>query len=61
MIKFFLIISILLFLFGCTNDQNKIANVKSEDINSIQNLTFEQFKKIIIIYSEQSDFPDINN
>ena len=50
---------LLLFLLSCTapivND-----NVKKETLNFNEDLTFDEFKKLLIKYGEASSYPSID-
>ena len=67
--KNFFVIILFFCLFSCSFDNQsgvwneKINNVQLSNINVSdlnKDITFEEYKKIIIIYGKHSEFPDIN-
>ncbi len=66
--KNFFVIILFFCLFSCSFDNQsgvwneKINNVQLSNINVSdlnKDITFEEYKKIIIIYGKHSEFPDI--
>ena len=66
-IKFILI---LFIITGCSMDTKtgmwndkinelQLKNINIDDLN--YDLTFEEYKKIVLTYAKHSKFPDINN
>jgi len=67
-VKNFFVIILFFCLFSCSFDNQsgvwneKINNVQLSNINVSdlnKDITFEEYKKIIIIYGKHSEFPDI--
>jgi len=70
--KKYLIILMFFTLFSCSFDNQtglwnqkineiQLSNVDLNDLNDLDDeKSFEEYKKIIIIYGKHSDFPNIN-
>ncbi len=67
--KNYLIILLFFSLFSCSFDNktgvwnNKIDEIQLSNINLDdldENKSFNEYKKIIVIYGKHSEFPDIN-
>jgi hypothetical protein len=56
--KYMLIL--LLLLNSCVIKKNKVSN-KQLDLNFNEEMTFEEFKKKLEEYSNNSPYPNINN
>ena len=55
---FFLVHLIIKLAYGIAPNEIQLSNV---DLNDLDNdKSFEEYKKIIIIYGKHSDFPNIN-
>ena len=68
--KIFFLLTILIFSSSCSMDTQsglwnkkfnelQLSNTKVGDID--KNISFEEYKDIVINYGKYSDFPDINN
>ena len=52
---------ILLFFIVSSCSQPLAKKTSLKKINIYENLTFDEFKSIILNYSKKSDYPDIKN
>ena len=52
------ILFLLIFLTSCSGINKQDAKVENNDFN--MDLTFDDFKKKIILYGKTGDFPDID-
>ena len=70
MIKILLLFFIMIFSISCSMDTHsrllnekfnevQLSNTKVEDID--KNISFEEYKDIVIKYGKYSEFPNINN
>ena len=70
MIKILLLFFIMIFSISCSMDTHsglwnekfnevKLSNTEVEDID--KNISFEEYKDIVIKYGKYSEFPNINN
>ena len=50
---------ILLFLVSCTSP-NQIINPSNTTLDFNDNLSFDEFKKLLIQYSKKSPYPNID-
>ena len=68
--KFFTILFLLLFIYACSldtksgiwneDDKKKQKKISSSTDDQNLNLTFENYKLLVIEYGKKSKFPDIN-
>jgi len=49
---------LFLFLLSCASP-NSNDNIKKETLNFNENLTFDEFKKLLIEYGEANSYPNI--
>ena len=66
MIKKIVILIFIFFIYGCSFDKSSTLweyNTKVENINYnvTKDTSYETFKENLINYSNNSEFPDINN
>ena len=66
MIKKIVILIFVFFIYGCSFDKSSTLweyNTKVENINYnvTKDTSYETFKENLINYSNNSEFPDINN
>ena len=54
-----IILLLLIILTSCSNINSQNNNI-IDDIDIDRDLSFNEFKNIIIKYAEQSNYPDIN-